>query len=270
MKISVIVPTFKPSDYLWKCLDSLQLQTLPYDQFEVLLILNGCDSPYSDRINDYIKKNNSLNIHLIQTDIPGVSNARNIGIEKSVGEYVTFIDDDDFVSRSYLEELLRVSSSNTVGLCYPLSFVDGEEIFTPYSITSEYREDYLGKLLPYKYAKKYFSGPVYKLIHKTIIANRRFDVRFKNGEDSLFMFLISDKFDKVSFTSKNAIYYRRVRNDSATTKKTNTHQLVSNLSKLTLAYTKIFLSQPEMYSFSFYATRILGLAHSFIESLHNK
>ena len=198
MNISVIVPTYKPRDYLWKCLESLRLQTLPKEQFEVLLILNGCDAPFSNRINEYIKNNNTgFNVRFIQTAVPGVSNARNIGIEKSVGDYITFIDDDDYVSPSYLEELYKVSTPTTVGLCYPLSFMDGEDIYTPYSITSEYRDDPSGESLSYKNTKKFFSGPVYKLIHKSIIADRRFDVRFENGEDSLFMFLISDKLIKM-------------------------------------------------------------------------
>lgn len=268
MRISVIVPTYKPDDYLWECLDSLRVQTLPNDQYEVVLVLNGCNAPYLDRINNYIKVHSELNIRFVQTDVPGVSNARNIAIEKSEGEYITFIDDDDFVSPSYLEELYKVSSPQTVGLCYPLSFVDGEDTYTPYSITSDYKEDKLGETMSYKQARKYFSGPVYKLIHRSIIADRRFDVRFKNGEDSLFMFLISDRLNNVCFTPKDAIYYRRVRNNSATTKKTNTFQVFKNLMKLALSYTKIFLSRPGKYSFSFYSTRIMGIAHSFIETLH--
>lgn len=268
MKISVIVPTYKPGDYLWECLDSLRLQTLPNDQFEVVLVLNGCNAPYFDRINNYIQVHSELNIRFVQTDVPGVSNARNIAIERSKGEYITFIDDDDFVSPSYLEELYKVSSPQTVGLCYPLSFVDGENTYTPYSITSDYKDCKFGETISYKQARKYFSGPVYKLIHRSIIANRRFDIRFKNGEDSLFMFLISDRLKNVSFTSKDAIYYRRVRNNSATTKKTNTIQVLKNLTKLALAYTKIFFSRPSKYSLSFYMTRIMGIAHSFIETLH--
>ena len=54
------------------------------------------------------------------------------------------------MSPSYLEELYKVSSPQTVGLCYPLSFVDGEDTYTPYSITSDYKEDKLGETMSYK------------------------------------------------------------------------------------------------------------------------
>lgn len=57
MKISVIVPTFKPKDYLWECLDSLVAQTLAKDDFGVLIVLNGCLEPYRSEIKAYIAKN---------------------------------------------------------------------------------------------------------------------------------------------------------------------------------------------------------------------
>ena len=58
MEISVIIPTFRPQDYLWECLDSLFSQTLPKDQYEVIVILNGEREPYHEMIqkNYYRKK----------------------------------------------------------------------------------------------------------------------------------------------------------------------------------------------------------------------
>lgn len=54
MKISVIIPSYKPRDYLFECLDSLSCQTFPHDEFEVVLILNGCKEPYISTINSYL------------------------------------------------------------------------------------------------------------------------------------------------------------------------------------------------------------------------
>ena len=85
MKISVIIPTYKPQEYLWKCLDSLDRQTLSNDNFEVILVLNGCKEPYYSQIKNYIAKRNDLNIIFIQTDEGGVSNARNKGLDIAKG-----------------------------------------------------------------------------------------------------------------------------------------------------------------------------------------
>ena len=85
--ISVIIPTYKPKDYLWECLDSLSCQTIEKSKFEVLIILNGCNEPYNTQIIKYIESQQNVQWRLFQTDEPGVSNARNIGLDKAEGEY---------------------------------------------------------------------------------------------------------------------------------------------------------------------------------------
>lgn len=266
INITVIVPTYKPGSYLWECLNSLCKQTFPHDHFEVLLVLNGCKEPYYSEIKAFISTVPDASIKLLQTDIGGVSNARNIGLDNASGEYITFIDDDDFVSQSYLEELYENATKEKVSLCYPLSFEDGTTDYTPYYITKDYHYE-KSKEWHYLKAKKYFSGPVYKLIHREIIGNRRFDKRIANGEDSVFMFLISDRLEKVVFTSKNAVYYRRVRNGSALTKKKSISEITKNCLILLLSYSSIFLRRPFDYNFVFYITRLIATAHGFIEQL---
>ena len=98
MKISVIVPTYKPKSYIWECLDSIYNQTLPKNDYELILVLNGCNEPYSTQIRAWLSKHESLGVQFIQTDESGDSNARNLALDHVKGEYVTFIDDDDFIS----------------------------------------------------------------------------------------------------------------------------------------------------------------------------
>lgn len=81
-------------------MEAIRNQTLTQNEFETLVILNGCKEPYFEQIQKYINVHSS-NIRLIQTDVHGVSNARNIGIEAAKGEYITFVD-DDIVSPAYL------------------------------------------------------------------------------------------------------------------------------------------------------------------------
>ena len=140
MKISVIVPTYKPKEYLWECLDSLVAQTLSGSEWELLLVLNGCCEPWRTQIEQYIgSKMQGMNVVFVQTDTPGVSNARNIALDRARGEYITFIDDDDYVSPQYLEELLKAATPDTVSLCYPYAFDDGHpEVQRKYSITDAY------------------------------------------------------------------------------------------------------------------------------------
>lgn len=260
MKISVIVPTYKPQAYLWECLDSIYKQTFPKQDYELILVLNGCCEPYNTQIKEWISKHSDLQMQYFQTDEGGVSNARNIALDNVKGKYVTFIDDDDFISTAYLKELYEMATPDTVSLCYPFAFNDGHiEKQLPYSITIVYdnTRKYKCKKMS-SMIRKYFSGPCMKLIPMSFIHDRRYDLRFKNGEDSLFMFLISDKIDKVSFTSKNAVYYRRVRTNSASTVNRSFKDVFVNSYRLIIEYTKIYISQLGDYNFYFYVTRILG------------
>lgn len=260
MKISVIVPTYKPQAYLWECLDSIYNQTFPKSDYELVLVLNGCNEPYNTQILDWLSKHKDLNVQFFQIDTGGVSNARNIALDNAKGEYVTFIDDDDLISTAYLKELYEKATPDTVSLCYPYAFNDGDiEKQLPYSITKAY--DYICKHKCKNLssmARKFFSGPCMKLIPMSFIHDRRYDVRFKNGEDSLFMFLISDKIDKVSFTSKDAIYYRRFRENSACTRSKTKREIIANKMNMIKAYISIYLRKPQKYSLLFFITRLLG------------
>ena len=264
--ISVIIPTYRPQAYIWECLLSLATQTLPKNLYEIIIVLNGCNEPFHSQIQQYIIDYLSAHqVQLIQTDTGGVSNARNIGLNVAKGKYISFIDDDDYVSPSYLEDLYTLADENTIVLAYPYAFNDGEpNIQLPYRITDAY--DYCIK---HNYntidtiARKFFSGPCMKLIPVSFIQDRRFDTRFKNGEDSLFMFLISNKFRALRFTTNQAIYYRRYRIGSANFS-TNRLQRLINSTRLSLEYTRIYFSNIKQYNFNFYITRILGSIRSII------
>ena len=123
MHITAIIPTYKPGDYLLDCLKSIEAQTFSSYQYEVIVILNGCKEPYLNMIENYQRHLLRIkNLRIIQTDLPGVSNARNIGIDNAKGDYITFIDDDDIISPSFFEGLIQISTPECVGCGYSLSF----------------------------------------------------------------------------------------------------------------------------------------------------
>lgn len=260
MKISVIVPTYRPQGYLWECLDSVYNQTFAKSDYELVLVLNGCDEPFHSQIEDWLDNHSDLPVQFFQTDEGGVSNARNIALDNARGEYITFIDDDDLVSPMYLQELYEKATPDTVSLCYPYAFNDGKiERQLPYGITDAYNyciDHECNKLS--SMVRKYFSGPCMKLIPMSFIHDRRYDVRFENGEDSLFMFLISDKIKKFALTSKDAIYYRRYRENSAYTRSKTIREIIANKINMIKAYISIYLRKPQKYSFLFFITRLLG------------
>ena len=266
MKISVILPTYKPQSYIYECLDSLCNQTLDHTSFEIIIVLNGCDEPWHTTLREYISiKMPDLCVRLIQIDQGGVSNARNIGIDNAAGEYITFIDDDDYVSPSYLEELLKNSASYCVALSDSLYVDDATGEICADNAHHNRFEINKDKTNPTLFdSRVFFNGPCMKLLHRDIIGKRRFDLRFANGEDNLMMFQISDKVKNIRYTSADAIYYRRIREDSATTRHRSRAEMTKNSFKIMGRYIQYLLKNPLGYNFPFVLSRFAAEIKSII------
>ena len=101
--ISIKVPIYNVENYLRQCLDSIVSQT--YQNFECLLINDGSSDNSADICREYIEKDSRF--RYFEKENVGVSSARNLGIERSKGQYITFIDSDDWVDSEYLEVLYR-------------------------------------------------------------------------------------------------------------------------------------------------------------------
>lgn len=101
MKVSVIVPVYNVYDYLEKCLDSLVHQTL--DLIEIIIVNDGSVDNSDDIIQKYAKK--YQNIKAYKKENSGLSDTRNYGLNYASGEYITFVDSDDFVEPTMYEEM---------------------------------------------------------------------------------------------------------------------------------------------------------------------
>ncbi|MEZ7642641.1 glycosyltransferase [Streptococcus sp. 20925_1_24] len=107
--ISIIVPIYNVENYLRHCLESIQNQT--YQNFECLLINDGSSDNSAEICREYVEKDSRF--RYFEKENGGVSSARNLGIERSKGQYITFIDSDDWVDSDYLELLyMKINEYN--------------------------------------------------------------------------------------------------------------------------------------------------------------
>ena len=264
--VSVIIPSYKPQDYLWECLESVHCQTLGKAQYEVLIILNGPKEPYWTMVEEYIERSMSgTNVRLFYSEPAGVSRARNLGLDMATGKYVAFVDDDDYVSPRYLECLLSKSAEgDAIAVCYPFAFVDGKpEQIKSYSKTTAYMDLFGmgGVKCTNAKARKFFSIVCMKLIDTSFIQTTRFDPELKNGEDSLFMFEISNSVSHCVLAERDAVYYRRIRNNSAYFTKKKFGEKYRITRYLVKAYTRLYfngLKTNKPYNSYFYFTRIIA------------
>ena len=116
--ISIVVPVYKVEKYLDKCVQSILAQT--YKDFELILVDDGSPDNCPQMCDEYAKKNKKIRV--VHKNNGGLSDARNAGTTIASGEFVTYVDSDDYVSKDYLAILndLRIKHEADIsvgGLC---------------------------------------------------------------------------------------------------------------------------------------------------------
>ena len=96
--VSIIIPVYNAEKRLVKCIDSILTQS--YIHFELLLINDGSKDSSGTICDAYAQKDNRVKV--FHKENGGASSARNIGIERATGEYIVFVDSDDYVEKDYL------------------------------------------------------------------------------------------------------------------------------------------------------------------------
>lgn len=112
-KVTVVVPVFNTLEYLSRCINSIKNQT--YQNIEILIINDG-STDESKRMCELIA-NQDKRIRVINQENAGLSAARNIGVEQANGEYICFIDSDDYIETSMIEVLLKNIQKTNADVC---------------------------------------------------------------------------------------------------------------------------------------------------------
>ena len=105
MRLSFIVPVYNVAPYLRKCVDSLLAQDIPSSEYEIILVDDGSPDECPQICDEYAVAHS--NIRVIHQENGGLSAARNVGIKEVKGEYICFVDSDDYWEANVLAELLE-------------------------------------------------------------------------------------------------------------------------------------------------------------------
>ena len=210
--ISIIVPIYNVENYLRQCLDSIMNQT--YQNFECLLINDGSPDNSADICREYVSKDSRFRYFEKEND--GVSSARNLGIEHSKGEYITFIDSDDWVESDYVEilydELIKENADIAVSTYKRFEMGDNcwyvhafQRGYDKKVFTNKKFMDELLSLDGFDNSYRFVSG---KLVHRNMLENIAFNVATTFGEDMEFWFKIYMVSDRVVYVNKETYNYR--------------------------------------------------------------
>lgn len=212
--ISIIVPVYNVESYLERCLESIMNQS--YSALQVILIDDG-STDNSGKICDTYKEKDDRFV-VIHKENGGVSSARNEGLNICTGDYVAFVDADDYIHKDYCEVLLSTAEKYGADIAgCSLMGTDGESFFQidELSLDTQDEKRYSISEDSFCFFKWYsINAPFCKLIRRTLIGDLRFEPSLCVGEDLLFYVKLLLKSGTCISLAK-PMYYYLLRSDSA-------------------------------------------------------
>ena len=215
-KVSVIVPVYNVEKYLARCVDSILNQT--FNDFELILVDDGSPDNSGKICDEYAERDSRVKV--IHKQNGGVSSARNLGIKTSIGEFITFIDSDDWIEPKMFEQLYNASENCDIIFCgftsyslrktttdvLPAAIVDNRQL------ADFYVNNNTGSLC--------FSTVWAKFYRTEIIKNNNlyFDAGIPSGEDTIFNLIACRYCQKAAFVEASLYNYERRNVGSATRK----------------------------------------------------
>ncbi|WP_321993468.1 glycosyltransferase family 2 protein [Clostridium butyricum] len=187
-EISVVVPVYKVRDRIIRTLESLKAQT--FKDFEVLFVDDGSPDDSSDFADNYLK-DSDVAYKIIKKKNGGVSSARNLGIEEAKGEYIMFLDSDDYIDKNMLKGFYdKILEGNFDVLYCAYVFEESNEK----EITNNMKDLNYGEVSGKEAALGLIYGTTYthimaNLFKRSLLINNniRFDEKRKFAEDISFM-----------------------------------------------------------------------------------
>ena len=219
--ISVIVPVYNVLTYLEQCLESLRKQSYP--KLEIILIDDGSNDGSGVYCDEFAKKDPRFRV--IHQNNQGLSAARNRGIQEAKGQYITFVDSDDYVDGNYVSYLFDLANKNQTALSIcPIKELTRKNHVINYGAGYSNKvmstEEALGRML----REEGFTVVAYgKLYHRNLWT----DVSFPEGhihEDLATTYRLIEKCPRIAF-GHSAKYIYRKRQDSISDDKFSNHKL---------------------------------------------
>ena len=216
--ISVIVPVYNVEEYLKQCLDSILEQT--FSNYEVILVNDGSTDSSGLICQEYAE--NDTRIRYFEKENGGLSDARNYGIEQAQGEYLTFVDSDDFLDASHLSVLYNalVNNDADISIANYANYQTSTATFYLHTFGDYYEKIYTSEELIDDLSFLERNDLSFSTIWGSLYKKRVFSfLRFPKGvigEDVALIYKMYTQVDKIVYVHKDTYIYRE--NDSGISK----------------------------------------------------
>ena len=208
--ISIIVPIYNVEKYLRMCLDSIEQQT--YSNIEVLLINDGSPDASGEICQEYVARDSRF--HYFEKENGGLSDARNYGIERSNGKYITFVDSDDWLELTYVEDLYQAAIRNAADtvVSHFTIYNESDRNYYVHIWDDYYEKTYTGEELVLELPSLESEGYVFTTSWGILFNQKLFNnIRFPKGkviEDSRTNYKLFFKSEKITYIHKEIYYHR--------------------------------------------------------------
>ena len=206
--VSVIVPIYNTEKFLQNCVESILNQT--FTDFELLLINDGSKDNSGAICDDYAVKDSRIRVFHKKNG--GVSSARNLGLDNARGEWITFVDSDDWIEISALYNMLKESDADII--VGGIHFANENTIGT-FPARGKVKGEMLGPLLAKNIDHYSICGPWAKLFKNKIIKDNhlRFNEKLTFSEDSVFVKTYLMKIYSLRIVNSLCYHYNNIGDD---------------------------------------------------------
>lgn len=198
--VSVIVPIYNVEQYIKRCVDSILSQT--YRNLEIILVNDGSPDRCGEICDAYAEKDSRIRV--IHKKNGGLSDARNAALDVCTGEYISFVDSDDYISKDFIETLYHAIKTHhtSLAVCGIMKFDDAGAISTDYAPSDTLKCVTGNEMIETVWRP----AACNKLYHRSLFDGIRYPVG-KLYEDLFIYHDILAKVDRISLTGKNSYYY---------------------------------------------------------------
>lgn len=260
--ISVIVPVYNVEDYIYKCVESILLQT--YSNLEIVLVNDGSQDRSGEICDEFSRKDNRIIV--IHKENGGLADARNAGLDKAKGDYISFIDSDDFIENDMYEKMITACELENadISVCGRFDIYDseiesrfsfeGKEIWT--------NKEAIRNLLTWNNIDSSACDKLYKkeLFHK---------IRFpfgKYNEDIFMMVKILDQANKIVHIGKSKYYYNHRAGSITTMTFSNKNLDMLEASENVMNYTLDVYPDLSKEAENFYSKNLIYLLYTLLDT----
>lgn len=207
-RFSIVIPVYNAEGSIGVCLNKIAKQT--YEDFELVIVNDGSTDNSLKIIKEFATQHPTMSINVISQDNAGAGAARNTGINESKGEYIVFIDSDDYIDDDFLEQTDDIIKQNNADVVFiDIVREDKNGRIIRYERMSDYKHLAKERMIRWQLTGKMPWGGVRKIVKSTLVKdnNLRYATQIKVGEESIYSFRVLELAQIVAFQTTSFYHY---------------------------------------------------------------